>query len=392
MTDLANMAADDRAKSTGNGPVSQQGLSRRGLLSSGVAAAGGLAAVLATNPVAAATGPAAAQPIRLSMNENPFGPSPRAIEAVRANLASLYRYVGDEARALTQTIADLEGVAPEQVVLGEILNGLGLVLAAGGGDRHEFIYTEPGYTALVDAVAPAGGTVTGIPLDRDLRNDLPAIARALSNRTRAVYLVNPHNPTGTVSDAQPFLDFVRDISRKVPVIVDEAYLEFLPDFAARTAARLTRENEQVIIFRTFAKIFGLAGLGMGYALLPRDLASSLTRSGFGAAPTLNRLGIVAASASLADQDHVATVRGKVAEERQRWHQFLDGLNRRHADARGNFIFFETGKPHADVAKALADRGILIGQGYPAYDGGARITIGLPAENEAARAAIRPILS
>jgi histidinol-phosphate aminotransferase len=348
-----------------------------------------MAVALAAKPTIAAT--AGAEPIKLSMNENPFGPSQRAIEAIRDHLGGLFRYVGDEARALTQTIADLEGVAPEQVVLGEILNALGLVLAVGGGDRHEFIYTEPGYTALVDAVAPAGGTVTGIPLDKDLRNDLPAIARAITNRTRAVYLVNPHNPTGTVSDAQPFLDFVRDISRKVPVIVDEAYLEFLPDFTARTTARLTRENEQVIVFRTFAKIFGLAGLGMGYALLPRDLAVSLIRSGFGAAPTLNRLGVVAASASLTDKDYVATVRGKVAEERERWHQFLGGLKRRFAEARGNFIFFETGKPHAQVAKAFADRGILIGKGYPAYDDWARITIGLPAENEAARAAVRQIL-
>jgi histidinol-phosphate aminotransferase len=348
-----------------------------------------VAVALAAKPSPAAT--TGAQPIKLSMNENPFGPSPRAVEAIRDNLGSLYRYVGDEAKALTQTIADLEGVAPEQVVLGEILNGLGLVLASSGGDRHEFIYTEPGYTALVDAVSPAGGTVTGIPLDKDLGNDLPAIARAITSHTRAVYLVNPHNPTGTVSETQPFLDFVREISRKVPVIVDEAYLEFLPDFAARTTARLTRENEQVIVFRTFAKIFGLAGLGMGYALLPRDLAQSLTKSGFGAAPTLNRLGVVAATASLADKDYVAAIRGKVTEERQRWHQFLGGLNKRFAEARGNFIFFETGKPHAEVAKALAERGILIGKGYPAYDGWARISIGLPAENEAARTALRQIL-
>ncbi len=277
-------------------------------------------------------------------------------------------------------------------MLGEVLNGLGLVLAASGGDRREFIYTEPGYTALVDAVAPAGGTVTGIPLDKDLRNDLPAIARAITSRTRAVYLVNPHNPTGTVSEGQPFLDFVREISRKAPVIVDEAYLEFLPDFAARTTARLTRENEQVIVFRTFAKIFGLAGLGMGYALLPRDLAQTFLKAGFGAAPTLNRLGLVAAAASLTDTDHVATVRGKVAEERQRWHQFLGGLNRKFADARGNFIFFETGKPYAEVAKGFADRGVLVGKGYAAYDEWVRITIGLPAENEAARAALKQILT
>lgn len=352
-----------------------------------------LSAAIAATPAMA--GPAAAPPagpIKLSMNENPFGPSPRAVAAIRDNLGSLFRYVGDEAPALTRTIAELEGVAPEQVVLGEVLNELGIVLAANGGDRHEFLYTEPGYTALVDAVSPAGGTVTGIPLDKDLRNDLPAIAAAISPKTRAVYLVNPHNPTGTVSEAGPFLDFVREISRKVPVIVDEAYLEYLPDFAARTTARLTREGEQVIVFRTFAKIFGLAGLGIGYALLPRDLAQTFAKAGFGAGPTLNRLGLVAAAASLADKEYVASVRGKVAEERKRWHQFLDQSGRKHSDAQGNFVFFQTGKPNAELYKALADRGILISKGYPAYEGWARISIGLPEQNEAARTALKQILT
>jgi histidinol-phosphate aminotransferase len=113
-------------------------------------------------------------------------------------------------------------VAADQIVLGEILHILGLFLAAEGGPGGEFIYSAPGYTALVDAVAPAGGIVVPVPLDSELHNDLPAIAARLSPRTRAVFLVNPQNPTGTVSDAVPFIDAVREMSARALVIVDEA--------------------------------------------------------------------------------------------------------------------------------------------------------------------------
>eukprot|EP01035_Chromulina_nebulosa_P010987 gene10987-14708_t len=116
--------------------------------------------------------------------------------------------------ALAKQIAAFEGVAPEQIVLGEILDVLGLYLSAQGGPGGEFIYSEPGYTALVDAVAPAGGKAIAVPLDDRLNNDLPAIASAVNVRTRAVYLVNPHNPSGTVSPAKEFIAFVRDLSNR----------------------------------------------------------------------------------------------------------------------------------------------------------------------------------
>jgi histidinol-phosphate aminotransferase len=112
-------------------------------------------------------------PVRLSLNENPFGPSPMALQAIKAHLDGLSRYPGTELTELTRTIAARENVATEQIVLGEILNVLGLYLSAGGGPGGEFIYSTPGYTALVDAVAPSGGTVVGVPLNERYENDLP---------------------------------------------------------------------------------------------------------------------------------------------------------------------------------------------------------------------------
>jgi histidinol-phosphate aminotransferase len=355
-----------------------------GVALSGLASSVGSAATsLATAPTGGLT--------RLSLNENPLGPSPLAVEAIQNALSEIARYAGDDVQALEHQIADREGVSPDHIILGEILDSLGLQLALDGGVGGEFIYSEPGYTALVDAVAPGGGVVVGVPLNADLENDLPAIAARVTARTRAIYIVNPHNPSGTASEAGLFKTFLRDIAKRTTVIVDEAYLEFEPDFAQRTAVELTRGGANIVVFRTFGKIYGLAGLPMGYAVAPKALADSLKRNGLGAAHSLNRLALTAAAASLRDPGYVDGMRLKVVEERQKWHTLLDTLGRRHSDSRGNFVFFETGQPHAVIATQLMKEGIEIARAFPRFNHWARISIGLPAENARARDAIKKLL-
>ena len=325
------------------------------------------------------------------MNENPFGPSPLARQAVSARFNELYRYANEEVVELTRTIADREDIAANQIVLGEALDVLGLFLSANGGAGGEFIYSEPGYAALVNAVAPAGGVVVGVPLNERLENDLPAIAAKVNGHTRAIYLINPHNPTGTVSEAAQFIDFVKELSTHALVVVDEAYLEFTPDFENRTVAGLVRNGERVAVFRTFSKIYGLAGLAIGYTLAPAQVATSLKKFGMGAFYDLNRLSLVAANASLKDPNYVATVREKVAAERDAWHDLLRNLKVPFADSHGNFVFFNSGRPHQAIAAALAARNIEIGRAYPPLDTWLRISIGLPEDNAIARQAVAELL-
>jgi histidinol-phosphate aminotransferase len=135
-------------------------------------------------------------------------------------------------------------------------------------------------------------------LDNRLENDLAALGGRVGASTRALFLVNPHNPSGTVSDAAAFHAFVSEMARRTLVIVDEAYLEFLEDFAVRTCVSHVRAGENVAVFRTFSKIYGLAALPFGYAVLPHGLAGSLKRRGVGSARSLDRLAVAAASASL----------------------------------------------------------------------------------------------
>jgi histidinol-phosphate aminotransferase len=327
---------------------------------------------------------------RLSLNESAGPPSPTVKRAITANLDRLHRYVDQaEVDALSRQIAKLEGVDPEQVVLGEVLEPLGLHLAGmqpGGG---EFVYSTPGYTALIDASAAVGGRGVGIPLNARLENDLPALAAAIGDRTLAMSLVNPHNPSGTLEDKAGFDRFIGQASTRTLVVVDEAYLEY-DDFAGRTAVRFTRAGANVLTFRTLAKAYGLAGLSIGYALAPLALARSLRAAGVGGAHAQNRLALVAAAAALSDRAHLAAHVRRVRGERDRLHAALDRLGLNHTDSRANFVFFESPRP-ADIVRArLAEAGLRVGRAFPSLDAWIRITVGMPAETDAVIAALDAI--
>jgi histidinol-phosphate aminotransferase len=328
---------------------------------------------------------------RLSLNENPFGCSPLAAEAIRSHLGGLNRYTEREAEALTAQIAAKESVAPEQIVLGEILPALGTQLGLVGGPGGEFIYSTPGFTDLVAAELQTGGTAIAIPLNDRQENDLPALSARISARTRAVYIVNPHNPSGTITDADTLKSFVRDVSRRTLVIIDEAYLELTDAFAGRTLAPLVRTGHNVAVFRTFGKVYGLAALQFGYTVAPAALASTLHQQGIGATHGLNRLAVTAASAALRDTRFVDETRRKITVERARWNAALDGLGLRRSESQGNFVFFQSGRPHEEVAAAFLSEGIQIGRSFPPLDRWARISIGLPEENALAIDVLRKVL-
>jgi histidinol-phosphate aminotransferase len=330
--------------------------------------------------------------VRLSLNENPYGPSPDVAEAIRRESMRLNRYADSQsALRLTEQIATHEQVPAEQVVLGEILEFLGLYLGSQGGPGGEFIYSTPGYLALVDAAARVGSVGVPVPLNAQYQNDLRALSTKVNRRTRAIYVVNPHNPTGTVNDDEKFKRFLRKNSQNAVAIVDEAYLEYASDFSSRSAVSLVRDGENVMVFRTFNKIYALAGLPIGYVLAPRALADALRKQGAADAESLGRLNIVAASAALQDITLVERTRKAVAHERTIWLSVLHDLNLQHTQPHANFIFFDGGMPQPKLAAAMLSQGIDIGRAHPPYANWARITIGLPEENRRAQAALRHAL-
>ncbi len=343
------------------------GLGRRDLLHVG----GGAALAGAAGRASGRTPEHAAH---LALNENPFGPSPAVRRALLAEIGRVNRY-GDQADAawLTEQIAALEDVPQEQVVLGEILEPLGLHLAARSPSGGRFVYSVPGFTELVDAARPLGAVGVGVPLDRALANDLTALSRAVQGDTRVLYLVNPHNPSGTVNDAAGFDAFITDVARRTLVIVDEAYLEY--DDMARSAVRLTRAGANVAVFRTLDKIHGMAGLPIGYTLAPRGLAASLRDSGLGDPHVVGRLALVAAAAAVADRAWIAEVRERTLAGRARLTAALEELGLDHSESRANFVFFRSPTPAAPLRQRLGQHGILVGRAFPPLDEWVRISVG-----------------
>lgn len=330
--------------------------------------------------------------VQLSLNENPYGPPAGVNQAIEKELRQLARYTGNEGTELVAAIAKHEGVDPDQIIPGEILEQLGLYLGLKGGPGGEFIYSVPGYPVLVNAAARVGGRVVAIPLTDQKENDLLTITGRINERTQAIFLVNPHNPSGTVSDKQAFHTFLHEASQRALVIVDEAYLEFTDDFSGRTAINNLKQGDNVMVFRTFAKAYGLAGLSFGYAVAPKPLVAYLQAQGLGNVHDLNRLSVVAALAALNDSAFIPRIHQAITAERAKWNTVLDRLGIRHTDSQANFVYIDLQKPYEEVAAKFAKHGIRVGRAFAPYASWIRITIGLPEENGKAQAVVQQLWS
>ena len=361
-------------------------------------AAGATLATAALAPrlaLRADTRPAAPAPsvapglVQLSWNENPFGPAPSAQRAMIAAVGRSCRYPDSEEEELLKLIAAREGCPTSQIVLG---NGSGEILdAAGfhfGYEKGEIIAANPSYMQLVVAAEKAGGAAVRIPLNARLEHDLPAMAAAVGPRTSLVYIVNPNNPTGTVCDATELREFVRTVSARVPVFIDEAYLECTDDFAGRTCAGLVTSGHNVVVARTFSKIFGMAGCRLGYAVLPEKLAASLRARMTG---SLSLTTIMAGIASLGDTAYVTATRAKLKAGREALMAQARSLGRECTAAQGNFAFIKTGMPVKDFVTKMRAEGVVVGRPFPPLLEWARITVGLPEEMEVCHLALRKVL-
>ncbi|MBS0377812.1 MAG: histidinol-phosphate aminotransferase family protein [Proteobacteria bacterium] len=353
-------------------------VNRRELLTASALLLGGpaLSMRLAAAPATAAV--VATSPAVLCWNENPYGPSPAARAAVARSVADGCRYPPmPEIEALEDAIARHEGVGREQIVIGtgsgELLCALGLLYGLNGG---EFVAAEPTYLELPEYAKARGATTRFVPVDADLKHDLPAMRARVDEHTRAVYLCNPNNPTGTAVPKQAISGFVRGLPPNVVAIVDEAYMDFVTDPAVGSVSNLIAEGQPVIVLRTFSKIHGMAGLRLGYAVASPERARALREARM---TFPNILAVRAARASLDDHEFLTRTRTRILASRTRITTELARLNRRYAQPQGNFVFFDTGMPLKDFSDRMKARNVLVGRLFPPYETWCRITIGTEPE-------------
>jgi histidinol-phosphate aminotransferase len=316
--------------------------------------------------------------IKLASNESPLGPSPRALAALREALAGVHRYPDGASFELRRKLAARLGVGEGQLVFGagadEILELLAKVLL-GPGD--ECVYAWPSFAMYPIVVQGMGARGVRVPLDPSLCHDLSAMGAAVSPRTKLVFVCNPNNPTGTSVGAADFDRFLAALPAQVVVAVDEAYVDFArrSDFPD-SLAWLSRRPGTVVL-RTFSKIYGLAGLRVGYGVADPELASYLERARHPF--NVNRLAEVAAVAALDDREYRERITRLTAEGIAYLSRELRALGIEVWPSDANFVLARAG---AGIYERLLREGVIVrplaGFGMPEH---VRISVGLPEENE-----------
>ncbi len=316
--------------------------------------------------------------VKLASNENALGPSPRALEAMREAAGHMHLYPDGGAFYLKQALAAHLDVDPANLLPGtgsnELLELIGHAFLDAG---TEIIMADRAFVVYRLVAAAARAATVTVPMDR-FTHDLEAMADAVTERTRVVFVANPNNPTGTVVEPEAVERFMERISPDVIVCFDEAYVELLDPARRPDVLRYVRENRNVIVLRTFSKTYGLAGLRIGYAVAPPEAIAMLNRvrQPF----NVNAMALAAATAALEDEVHVARTQTMVREGLRQLEEGLDRMGIPFVPSVANFLLAQTGRGR-EIFQALQRQGVIVrpmdGYGLPDY---VRVTVGTAAEN------------
>jgi histidinol-phosphate aminotransferase len=348
-------------------------------------------AVARPSGAAAAPEPAAGTSVvDLSSNENPYGPSPGALEAMTRSQAVAGRYPDAAEKETIEAIARLHGVGADRIVLGcgssEILR---LCDAAFLGSGRTVVAAEPTFEAVLHYAKVTRAEPVKVPLTPDFRHDLPAMARACDARAGVVYVCNPNNPTGTIVTGDELLAFLAQVPPTTVVVVDEAYHHFVEAPAYRSALETIDRFPNVVVARTFSKVYGIAGMRLGYAVASAANAEALRAHA--AWSNVNVAVLAAARASLADEGLVARQRERLNGTRGWLAAELARDGRRSIPSETNFVMIDAGGDVKPLIAAFEARGIRVGRRFAAMPTWLRVTIGTPEETRAFLAAFREIV-
>jgi histidinol-phosphate aminotransferase len=314
---------------------------------------------------------------KISSNENPYPPLPAVLEVVARSAQAMNRYPDLAARELTAAIAAHLDVPVEHVVTGTGSVGvLGQIVAATCGPGDEVVHAWRSFEAYPIVVQLSGARGVAVPLTADARHDLPAMAEAVTDRTRLVLVCSPNNPTGPVVHADELEALLDRVPPDVVVVVDEAYTEFVRDPLAPDALALHRARPNVVVLRTFSKAYGLAGLRVGYAVAHPAVADALRKTAvpFG----VSTIAQDAAVASLAAADELAERVEALVLERDRVTTALREQGWALPETQANFVWFPVGERTPDLAAAFDAAGLSV---RPYGTDGVRATIGEPDAND-----------
>lgn len=332
-----------------------------------------------------------AEIIKLASNENPLGPSPLAKQAIQEISDQVHFYPDGNAYYLKADLAKHLGVTEDHLIM---TNGSNEVLTLVGetylGPGDEVIYAEGAFVVYGLVATVTGATPVVVPMLNDTHH-LPSMAAAINENTKAIFIANPNNPTGTMVTATETAHFMAQVPEDVLVVFDEAYYEYVahPDYPHTLP--YVMEGRNFIITRTFSKIYGLAGLRIGYGIAPPSVIATMNpvRQPF----NCNAVAQAAARAALKDFDYVKKSQSLNDEGKQFLYSAFDKLGLRYIKTEGNFIMVFVNQPGADLVEAMMEKGVIVrameGYGYP---DAIRVTIGKQEENKRFLEVLTPLVS
>ena len=319
--------------------------------------------------------------IKLASNENAWGPSPKAVEAMKEAMQNLHRYPDGSCYYLTQSLSEKLGVRPGEIVFGNGSNEIiGLLIAAFLQPGEEVITSHPTFLMYQKLVQVQGGINTVVELTEEMHHDLKAILGAVSPGTRMIFLDNPNNPTGTIIDRETFASFMEQLPDEVIVVLDEAYVDFVAPELRIDVLAYIREGKPVAALRTFSKAYGLSGLRLGYGIMDAEMADYLNRvrQPF----NVNSMAQVGGVAALSDEEHY---RMTLQESRNgiAWlSKEVEKLGCRSMQTHTNFFLIDVKGDGKKLYEHMLHQGVIVRPmqpyGYPNY---IRITVGRADENQ-----------
>ena len=375
-------------------------LNRRIFLAGSAALAGtvaglGAPTVIATsNPIARQTslmyGPKVGV-AKLDANENPYGPSPGALIAMNEAGAKSAYYVGESVRRLKAMIAERHGLTPEHIGLSAGSSGVLTYLAVAASKSGKILGPDLFWDTTVQGAVRQGGELKRLPKTADLNIDLDAMYAAIDDSISLVHITNPNNPTGLVLDAKALTEFCIKASKKVTVLIDEAYNELTEKPEFNSMVPLIKQGHDVVVARTFSKIYGLAGMRVGYLIATPERVELANRFGLGDY-AMNQAGVAAAIASYDDETFLSYSKSKIIEARDMILTAVKASGLRFLPSEANFVFVDLADRNAETFRALmASRNVLIRGVYRDYTQWSRVSMGMIPDVEKYVAALPVVL-
>ena len=311
--------------------------------------------------------------IRLSSNENPYGPSKMVQERIKNSFVHACRYPYTYSDGLELILAKKHGVDPESIIVtGGSTEGLkitGLTFASNGG---EIISGQPTFLAMMKFAEQWGASVNWVHVGADKGYDLDEIEKRISSKTKLVFLCNPNNPTGTLVPAEKLIDFCNTASKKTIVFSDEAYYDFIetPNYPSMVEA--VKRGDDVIVSKTFSKVYGMAGMRVGYLIAKPQIADKIRKN---IVAMSNVLAVEAAKEALQDEAFYKFSLTKNKEVKTRIYKLLDHLKLDYVTSHTNFIFFHSQRDIRELGPKMLEKGVRIGRPFPPFYDWCRISTG-----------------